>query len=112
MDKTDGRIVRVEAWVVFQMPRQGIDQCATEVAATWVYDQPCGFVHYQQVFVFVNYIEWYVFGNNLPFALRAVEHQSDDVARLYLVIAFDGLSVDLYEACIGGFLYAVATGVA
>ena len=39
--------------------------------------------------------------------MGTVEHQCDHIARAYLVVAFYGFSIYMYEACLGSCLNAV-----
>lgn len=105
------RVVDVVFWEIFEMPGEGIEQCAVPVAVSWVYDQSGLLVDDNEVVVFINNVDWNFFGDNGIVVVRTVEHHSDDVEWLDLVTAFDGAVVAEDESCIGSTLNAVAAGV-
>ena len=105
-----GRVVRVEVLIVAQMPRQSVDQCAAIVAATGMHHQARWLVDDEQDLIFIDNIEGQVLGNDFPIALGMIQDECDDVARLDLVVALDGLVVGPDATRLCCFLYAVAAG--
>ena len=101
------RVVGVVAGQVAQVPGNGVNQCAVEVAHSWVYHQSCRLVDDHQLVVLIDHIQGDVLRFNGRIIVRTVKHQCDDVTRAYLIVAFDGGAVYLDEASIGGFLDAV-----
>ena len=110
MHQAYSRVVRVEVLIVAQMPRQSVDQCAAIVAATGMHHQARWLVDDEQDLIFIDNIEGQVLGNDLPIALGMIQDECDDVARLDLVVALDGLVVGPDATRLCCFLYAVAAG--
>ena len=90
------------------MPGYGVDQCAVEVAHSWVYHQSSRFVDDHQLVILVDHVQWDVLWFYCRIIVRTVQHQGDDVAWTYLVVALDRRTVNLYESCVGSLLDAVA----
>ncbi len=109
--QSDARVVGVVAWQVAQMPGNGVDQRAVEIAHARVYHQSGRLVDDHQLIVLVNHIKRNVLRFNLGVIVGTVEHQGDDVAGTYLIVALDSLAVDLDETGIGSLLDTVARGV-
>ena len=108
MYQSYGRVVRVVGRVIAHVPGYGVYECAGIIPVPWVYHESGGFVYNHQAVVFVNYVEGNVFGFDSGFVPRAVEHKRYDVERLYAVVAFHRLVVNVHEAHFGRLLYSVA----
>ena len=93
------------------MPCDGVDQRAVEIADSRMDNHPGRLVDDHQLVVFIDHVEGDVLGFNGCIVVRTVKHQRDDISRAHLIVALDGLSVDLYEAGVCRFLDAVARGV-
>ena len=106
------RVVGVVSRIVLQMPCQSIYQRAAEVSASRVYHHTGGFVDEQKLVVLIHHIQGNVFWYYLPITFGSVEHQRDDVAGLYLVVALYRFAVGHNVAGFGCLLYAVAACVA
>ena len=109
MHQSDCRVVGVESLIITKMPGNCINQSAFVVAATGMHHKTCRLIDDKQDFVFIDNIEWQIFRNDFPIALRMVEDKRDDVASLYLIVALDGLVVCSDASCFSSFLDAVAT---
>ena len=104
-------VVRVVAGQIAQVPGNSVDQCAVEVAHSGVYHQSGRLVDNHQLVILIDHVQGDVLWFYRRVIVRTVEHQRDDVARTYLVVALDGCSVYLDETSIGSFLDTVARGV-
>ena len=111
VDESYFRIVGIEARVVLQMPRHGINQCAVEVAGTGMNHHAGGLVHNHQVVVLVDDVEGDVFCLDSAIVARTVEHKCHHVARAYLVVTLHRSVVHMHEPSIGSLLNAVARRV-
>ena len=88
-----------------------MDERATVVAVTWVYDHACGFVDHQQLIVLIDYVERYVLRSDRPVLLRMRQHHCDGLLGLDLVVALDRLAIHPDESRLGGKLYTMARSV-
>ena len=111
MDESHLRIVGVEARVVLQMPRHGINQCAMEVAGTGMNHHASGLVHNHQVVVLVDDVERDIFCLDRAIVAWTVEHKCHHVAWPYLIVTLHWSVVHMHEAGIGSLLNAVARRV-
>ena len=90
------------------MPCDGIDQCAAVISTTGVHDHAGGLINDQQLLIFIDDFEWNVFSLDAAVVTWATEHESDDVAGFYAVIAFHGAAIHVNTPRIGGRLNAIA----
>jgi len=105
------RIVGVEGGHIAHVPGYGVDQRAREVAGSRMHHHTGRFVDHHQIIVLVDNVQRDVLRDDAGVVLGMVEHECDDIARPYLVIAFDGFASHADVSCVGCCLYAVAAGV-
>src|SRR5690606_16155161 len=84
---TEGKIIK--------MVVQSIYEGAIPIAMGGVYHHPSRFVDYQQILVFINYIEGDVFGQNFIVARRFCHGHGHYISRLHLITSFSDLIVYL-----------------
>lgn len=96
---------------VFKVPRQRVDERAAVVAVAGVYDESGRLVYYQQIVVFVWYVERYVFRNDFHLPFWVGHDYGDAVERLYLVARLDRYAVHEYVAAVGCGLHPAARTV-
>ena len=92
--KPHTRIVDVEFRIVFQIPSDGVEQRAVEVAHTGVYHHIGSFIDDHNIVVFEYYRERYVLWYYRVVARRRFERYYYLVERLDAIARFYGLSVD------------------
>ena len=97
--QTDMRVVGIVIGMIFHVPGYGVHQSSVVVTVPRMHNKSGRFIHYHEVFILINNIEWDVFGNDLIFIAWTVHHNGNDVHRLYLVAAFDRLVVSHYKTC-------------
>ena len=121
MDESNLRVVRVVSGQILQVPGDGIDQRATEIATTGMDHHACGLVDDHEIIVLIDHLEGDILGSDGRVVVRTVEHQGDDIARTHFIVAlhrpgtaslFDILGrTDMDETCVGCLLDTVAAGV-
>ena len=121
MDESNLRVVRVVGGQILQVPGDGIDQRAVEIATTGMDYHACGLVDDHDFIVLIDHLEWDILWSDGRVVVRTVEHQGDDIARTHLVVTlhrpgtaslFDILGrTDMDETCVGCLLDTVAAGV-
>ena len=111
MHQSHARVANIVVGIVLKVIGEGVDQRAGVIAMSWMHHQPCRFVHHQQLVVLINYIKWYVFGNNLVFIARTVHHYAYVVAGFYAIVRLHRAAVHSDAFCFGSLLNSVARGV-
>ena len=100
-------IVRIIARKITQMPGDGVNQRAMEVSTTRMHHHTSWLIDNHQIVVFITHIQWDILGFNSRIEMRAIQHQSDDIPRAHLVVAFYWTVVYKQEACIGSLLNTI-----
>ena len=111
VNQSDTRVVRVVRRQVTQVPGNGIHQRTMEISHTWMHHQPSGFIDDHELVVLIYHIKRNVFGLNSCIVVRTIHHERHHIAWANLVVTFDGTVVDVDEASLRCFLYAVTRGV-
>ena len=112
------RVVGVVGRQVAQMPGNGMNERAMEIAASGMHHHACRLIDDHQLVVFIAHIKGNILGHDGGVEVGTVEHQGDNIAGTHLIVAFHGagfptlLAVvgrrDEQEAGVGSLLYAVA----
>ena len=105
------RIIGIVALQILQVPGDGVDECAVEVAASRMHHHPCRLIDDHQLVVLIDHLQRNILRFDGGIIMRTVEHQGDDIARTYLIITFNRISVDMDKSGISGFLDSVTTGM-
>ena len=101
-------VVGVVALQVAQMPSDSVDERACEVAGSRMNHHARLLVYHHHLRVFVHYVERQIFCHDACVVARTVEHERHHIVWAHLVVALHGALVDVYKACVGSLLYAVA----
>ena len=108
MNESHFGVVGVVALQVAQMPSDGVDERACEVAGSRMNHHARLLVYHHHLRVFVHYVERQIFCHDACVVARTVEHERHHIIWAHLVVALHGALVDVYKACVGSLLYAVA----
>ena len=107
MNQSNLRVVRIIARQITQMPGDGVNQRAVEVSTTRMHYHTSRFIDNHQIVVFITHIQWDILGFNSRIEMWAIQHQSDDIPRAHLIVAFYWTVVYKQEACIGSLLNTI-----
>ena len=71
MHKPYTRVCRIIVRIVLEVIGKGIDERTRVIPMPWVNDQPSRLIHHEQVWVFINNLQWDILGNDFEGVLRA-----------------------------------------
>ena len=106
MNKSNMNIVGIVIGI-FQMPSDGIDKCTTPIPMPWMHHQTSRFIHNNHSIIFIDHIKWDVLRNDFVLITRTIQHQSNDIKRLYLIAALNRFPIGHDIASICRFLNTV-----
>ena len=89
------------------MPSNGIDEGAVEITAPRMHNHAGRLVDHHQLVILIDNLQRDILRFDGGVIMRAVEHQSNHIARAYLIITLYRISIHMNETRIGGFLDSV-----
>lgn len=103
-------VVCVKIGVILEMPGNGVEESAVEVAETRVNYEIRLFVDEDYILILINDVDRDVLRDDGVIGLREIKYDSDDIVGLYTVTGFDWDVVDKDVLRVGSLLNAVAGG--